>query len=581
MDGKSWSDTPFRVGAGAFEMPNEAGVVHCFDEANRKALKKTPLGEAQDSVSARTLANLAKKRLFAEFRVPRDSPTFGFVAVGEPPTPLEIGSGTWLAPQVAELSLPSGLLRMETALSFSLWPELPQDDGVFAEVPPGDYCLTFVVAEYADLSRPRILLTLTPLSDVVGPVLVKTRPAPPPIPKNSKLGQYTVEEKRFQGWRVMGATNLDRKAARQLGLTFGERLLFESKSSKFEAWHLGEFGLLPCLTRADFLLISQGAAGHRSDLFCGWGGYPNMERCQVLHPFRFLNAEEYPEPLPSVFFKLEQQQRHEKGLPLLDPPKLTAEERVRLADEEPIHDWQVVDRPEKLTLTVLPDRLNLDAASLDDWSIEKDALSARVLTWSPKVVTLNIGLAQLRMLDPNITEFGLELAGQTYSVALLPRDERERPGNVAANYRLRDYMAYDELPQWLLQMKAARGLPDDLVSPMNPEGTIRVDAARFVEWNQGELVKMAARFGKPIREAADRGEPFLTSSPTSDSRVLCATGIPHWADPRREILWLESGCYTRDYSSRSMWNLVKPHSLPGPGGASVKLRLIQALGEVR
>jgi hypothetical protein len=555
-------------------MPNEASVVHCFDESNRKALKKTQLGREQDSVSDRTLANLAKKRLFAEFRVPRDSPTFGFVAVGEPPTPEELGQGTWLAPQIVELSLPSGLLRMETALSFSLWPETPQADGAFAEVPPGNYRLTFVVAESAPPDRPRIFLTLTPLTGSVGAVEVKTRPAPPPLPKNSKLGRYTVANGRFLGWRQDAVTNVDRKAAEELGLTFGEKVRFESKSSKCDAWYLGGFDLSGCLTNVDFLALSNGGAGHRFELFCEWVGHPDANKWRVLSVFRFVTAADYPQPQPQLGYWLEQKQRREQGQPPLEPPKLSLEELARLADETPIYDRPRVERPEKLTVTVLQERLKFEAAALDDWSLEGGALHARVLTWATKVVTLNVSPAGLAKLGGTEGEFELEIAGQTRRVVLLPRQERERPGNVAANFRCRYYTTHDELPQWLLSIKASRKLPDDLVSALTPEGTLLVDAARFVEWEGGALVQMSGRYGKPIREAAARGTPLLVSPPpVPDPPILCAVGIPHWADSKREILWLESGSYRRDYSARAMWDLLVPHALPGPTGAPVTLRL--------
>jgi hypothetical protein len=84
---------------------------------------------------------------------------------------------------------------------------------------------------------------------------------------------------------------------------------------------------------------------------------------------------------------------------------------------------------------------------------------------------------------------------------------------------------------------------------------------------------MAARSGKPIRDAAARGAPLVVAPPpVPDPPILCAIGIPHWADSKREILWLESGSYRRNYSAKIMWDLVAPHALAGPAGTPVTLR---------
>src|SRR5262249_29789930 len=68
---------------------------------------------------------------------------------------------------------------------------------------------------------------------------------------------------------------------------------------------------------------------------------------------------------------------------------------------------------------------------------------------------------------------------QAREQGLAPRDSWERPGSAVSNWRLRNYDARDELPQWLVGIKASRQLPDDLVSPLSADGTLRLDARRF------------------------------------------------------------------------------------------------------
>src|SRR5262249_54828946 len=157
--------------------------------------------------------------------VSRDVTLYGFVALGPPPTAAELAGLDWKPPRVAALSLPSGHLRMETAGSFSVGPELAEYAGLFIEVPPDDYTLTLVeVNDPSGGECPRVPPPLTPAdgSDVPAGATATTRPAePPPLPL-AKYAAYTVDGGVFHGLLSPDGTftNFDQQAARLLGLQF-------------------------------------------------------------------------------------------------------------------------------------------------------------------------------------------------------------------------------------------------------------------------------------------------------------------------------------------------------------------------
>src|SRR5262249_44277448 len=146
----------------------------------------------------------------------------------------------WKPPQTATLTLPSGHLRLETADSFSLGPDLPDDDALLIAVPAGEYLLTLVEAEDGRVppgralrDTPRVLLTLTPTVESAesrAGGLVRCRTVPPPPPPLAKHGdRWSIEADAFNGLLTPDGTmvNLKVSAAHRLELEFGDVLEIE------------------------------------------------------------------------------------------------------------------------------------------------------------------------------------------------------------------------------------------------------------------------------------------------------------------------------------------------------------------
>ena len=262
-----WRTSPFRAGAIPFELANEADVVFCFDEAHRKAISKTSVGKLGVDVfqeSPKTLTSLARKKQLAVFNVVRDGYFQGFVAVGKPPSSVELSSGKWKQPQSLTLTIPSGRLRVETALSFSLGPDFADHDGLSIEIPPGEYLLTMLEREDDDIEpgiayrdQPRILITLTPAEGTAIPREkqgLRCSAAPPPRPPGAKYADdWTINDNVFSGLLSPdGSTvNLNPVAAQQLGIRVGDVIEIQSNEHAIESFFMGDASwaadwLFPC-----------------------------------------------------------------------------------------------------------------------------------------------------------------------------------------------------------------------------------------------------------------------------------------------------------------------------------------------
>lgn len=541
---EKWEQLAFRPGAAAFSIDNEASVFYCFDEGNRKTLTKA-LADEGDEQNPKTLERLAKKRLLVSFGVPRDMPTFGWVALGSPVNPQERGDGDWRPAQSAALSLPSGLLRLETALSYSLCKEiLPEDDGAFVEVPPGDYQLTFVVAEFGQKDRPRVYLTLEPLSGQPTDSPIVVRPAPPPLPKNSKLGQYTVDDEVFSGRWQFTQTNFDKNAARRMGLAFGDRLRFASKTGTYDAWFLGRFGDRNVnLAISDYFMMTNGCSGYVDDLFCGWHGAEEAQSWDTLRVFRFAETPGKP------------------AIPKFDDSSIQC-------------DYVVVSKNEPVAVTKLPEKLRLDAAPEADESLKEGALHARFLTWSPSVVTLNVSIGTvLRTGGAMGKVYDLEVAGQTRRMLLVRSESKKRPKTRLLEVRSLMYFNGDLLVDALLGLKESEQLPDDVVSSLTADEKVQVNARRFAEWDQGRLLNLVGPRTKKFLAAAQLDQTMVVPRlEMTDTPLLLATACPHWKDPEREILWIESGAYRRVAREEIDPALVVPHGIPEATDGNVTIR---------
>jgi hypothetical protein len=512
----SWTRSPFRPGAVAFAVRNEASVVYFFDEANRKAIRKTALGRLGTDAPPKTLAALAKKKLLLEFVVPRGLPFLGFVAVGPPPTAAELAGWDAKASRAAGLSLPSGRLRIETAGSFSLGPALVYDAGLYVEVPPGDYTLTLVdVDDPAGARFSQTFLTLTPAdgSDLPAASTVVTRPAEPPPPPLWRYAAYTIEDGVFRGRIAPDGceTGFDAPAAEALGLGFGSALRVTVGSAEAMAYFLGD-------QRVETLRQLGDPAPMAGDaIVTGWVVWADLKREPVLS-FRKWSG----------------------GVAAWGP--------------DPRGRWR--------SLTVARSPLPpLAFGPLDpgDWSAEGDTVRGRVLTRSPTVLTLNIGRDALaatgaRPRDATgTTELLLTIGGETRRLTVF-----DDPG-VFLSKRLKLYFeSGDSVLGSYLLLRRRHGLSDD------PDAFVAAVGRPLVE--QLSLGPLLDRIREEGAARALEPRPF--------PRPLALFGglMRHWSTPGREVLWVEAAAYARD----EIWHSLQhkntiPHEIGAAPGAEVTL----------
>jgi hypothetical protein len=514
--GRAWTKSPFRPGAVAFEVYNEASVVYFFDETNRKAIRKTALGKLGTDAPPRTLAALAKKKLFLEFSVPRGSPFLGFVAVGPPPTAAELAGWDAKAPRAAGLSLPSGHLRIETAGSFSLGPDLVYDAGLFVEVPPGDYTLTLVdVDDPAGARFSQTFLTLTPAdgSDLPAAYTVVTRPAEPPPPPLWRYAAYTIEGSVFRGRIAPDGceTGFDAPAAETLGLRFGSALRVTVGTAEATAYFLAG-------QRVETLRqLGEPGLAAEDPLVTGWVAWADLKREPVLS-FRKWSG----------------------GVPGWGP--------------DPRGRW----RPLTVARSPLPP-LAFGPLDPGDWSAKRGTVRGRVLTCSPTVLTLNVGGEALAATGARprdaagAAEFLLTIGGETRRLTVF-----DDPG-VFPSKRLKLYFESGDsvLGSYLLLRRRHR-LGDD------PDAFVAAVGRPLVE--QLSLGPLLDRIREEGLARALEPRPF--------PRPLALFGglMPHWSTPGREVLWVEAAAFARDeiWHSLQHKNTV-PHEIGAAPGAEVTL----------
>jgi hypothetical protein len=512
-----WTETaPFRPGAARFEVRNEASIVYFFDEANRAALKKTSLGRLGSDASPKTVANLAKKKLFAEFVVTRDVTLYGFVALGPQPTAAELAGLDWRPPRVAALSLPSGQLRMETAGSFSLGPELAEYAGLFIEVPPGEYTLTLVeVNDPSGGEWPQLLLTLTPAdgSGVPADATATTRPAePPPLPL-AKYAAYTIDDGVFHGLLSPDDTftNFDERAARLLGLHFGSPLRVRVGSAEVDAYFLANATLRLLGQLGDPQLNAA------NPLVSQWVQYAEFKREGVLYFARWSGG----------------------GNDWLNP---------RRRRWRPI----TITRSTSAPLAIGP-------PDPGECSVEGGTLRGRVVTCSPTVLTLNVSNRAIAALGdtppdpPRVAELLLTVGGQTHRLTAFS----DRGSFPMKRLHLASEIG-DTALGYYQSLKRQHALADD------PDAFVAaVGEALVKQLSLGPLLDRVRQHGPA---AALEPRPF-----PGPPALLGAT-VPHWTAPERQVLWVEAAAYARD----EMWHSAldkhpAPHGIAVEPGAEVIL----------
>jgi hypothetical protein len=157
------AETPREPGAVRVCVDEAYGLAFAYDEANRKALKRTALAEFGPEIYHEKAAGPLQKtgliRIFDFDAREREDPFAAEVYVGRPPAAERVTKASGRRPQRGPLHLPTGKLRVETTTSLSVGPEEPDNEGVTVKVPPGSYDAALFVRK-ADKVH---LLVLTPV----------------------------------------------------------------------------------------------------------------------------------------------------------------------------------------------------------------------------------------------------------------------------------------------------------------------------------------------------------------------------------------------------------------------------------
>lgn len=127
---------------------NSAGTIYLYDEANRTAIVEANpsilhsyYGLPEKDVDTPLLA-LGEKGMLVVFELYQDDELQAELCLGSPLSKSEMGKIPWSNPQTAFLSLPSGILWVESMDSLSLGTEETDEVGYQVTVSPGEYCLS-------------------------------------------------------------------------------------------------------------------------------------------------------------------------------------------------------------------------------------------------------------------------------------------------------------------------------------------------------------------------------------------------------------------------------------------------------
>ena len=240
---------------------NEGLVVYLYDEANTAKLKsllqkhRLLKNDFFNNLHAKKFRDIVtREALCVAYTLEQDDPVSAEVGTGSPLTQEELKIARWLEPQTARLSLPSGRLRIDTPNTMPLDPDPRDDPGATVEVEPGEYVLTLYRIDWAEMRRagikkkvPDEFLLLTPIQHAKGNVAGGAILEFPLRQEKDWVKDYQVDQKHFDGklyfygyWEGF-YINLERSAAKQLGLRRGNRLRIETERLQIDALFLGDF----------------------------------------------------------------------------------------------------------------------------------------------------------------------------------------------------------------------------------------------------------------------------------------------------------------------------------------------------
>lgn len=255
MSSSSWHG--IRPGSKVVSVYNEALLAYLWDESHLPVLQACGAdfesGYAEsDAEIEKPLKKLAKDGVLVAYELFQDDEVSLEVVVGPPLSKTELKNGNWTKPLTANLHLPSGVLRIDTANTLPVEYEQEEQPGR-VNVPPGEYVISLYHLDQEkmggeDWTGPQSILVLTPSAEAKPVKGSKALLRYGRLPEKW-IGQYTITDGVFHGKAFardaqnLYLINIDRPAAEKLDLTPGTMLRIEVGNFKSDVVYIGEIEL--------------------------------------------------------------------------------------------------------------------------------------------------------------------------------------------------------------------------------------------------------------------------------------------------------------------------------------------------
>lgn len=129
----------FRDGFRRYEVYNDGLLIYLYDPSNSQAILASVPEDDDYPLDEQNLGDAVKAGLIVLIRLSQDDELNVEVGQGRPLTKKEKTGFQWLPIEQAYLSLPSGVLRIDSANSLMLIPEEADEDGAEFACEPGQY----------------------------------------------------------------------------------------------------------------------------------------------------------------------------------------------------------------------------------------------------------------------------------------------------------------------------------------------------------------------------------------------------------------------------------------------------------
>lgn len=260
MAADSWPG--IRPGAVRVDVYNEGLLVFLLDESHLATIEASGAdlesGYAEEDADIdKPLKKLAKEGVLVAYELIQDDAVTAEVVVGPPLTKAELALARWHKPQIARLKLPSGVLRIDSANTLPLFDD-PDEEPGRVSVPPGDYVLSLyrlhwdklkedgLLVDGEEWTGPQEVYVLTPVAETKPIKGAKPLLRFPSAGTAHWLGKYQIVDGVFHGKAFAAMErngcliNIDRPAAKLLGLDVGAGLRVEVEGLTLEAVYIGE-----------------------------------------------------------------------------------------------------------------------------------------------------------------------------------------------------------------------------------------------------------------------------------------------------------------------------------------------------